>query len=128
MQALRELVERRDEPVTMLGLQCVALVRANARADFRSAGVPQPGPAVDADLAAAHPVRGTIDHVLCTAPLLITRRDVGPDVGSGHRPGLVELRWMPKAGPENTCLCRFRDSLSRCAARTVTRSVGICHQ
>jgi endonuclease/exonuclease/phosphatase (EEP) superfamily protein YafD len=27
-----------------------------------------------------------IDHALCTAPLVITRRSVGPDVGSDHRP------------------------------------------
>jgi hypothetical protein len=83
---------------------------------------------VDADLTAAHPIPGAHRPWLCTAPALITRRDVGPDAGSDTLPGLVELRWMPKAGPENTCLCRFRDSLSRCAARTVTRSVGICHQ
>jgi endonuclease/exonuclease/phosphatase (EEP) superfamily protein YafD len=34
-----------------------------------------------------------IDHALCTAPLVITRRQVGPDVGSDHRPLLLEVGW-----------------------------------
>jgi endonuclease/exonuclease/phosphatase (EEP) superfamily protein YafD len=34
-----------------------------------------------------------IDHALVTAPLLITQRDVGPDVGSDHRSLEVVARW-----------------------------------
>lgn len=34
-----------------------------------------------------------IDHALCTAPLVITRRQVGPDVGSDHRPLTLTVGW-----------------------------------
>lgn len=34
-----------------------------------------------------------IDHALCTAPLVITRRAVGPDVGSDHRPIVLNVGW-----------------------------------
>lgn len=34
-----------------------------------------------------------IDHVLGTAPLIITQRSTGPDVGSDHRPVVAELGW-----------------------------------
>jgi endonuclease/exonuclease/phosphatase (EEP) superfamily protein YafD len=34
-----------------------------------------------------------IDHVLCTPPLVITRRDIGPDVGSDHRPLQITVSW-----------------------------------
>ncbi len=34
-----------------------------------------------------------IDHALCTAPLVITRRAVGPDVGSDHRPIVLDIGW-----------------------------------
>ncbi len=34
-----------------------------------------------------------IDHILCTSSLIITRRQIGPDVGSDHRPQLVEVHW-----------------------------------
>jgi endonuclease/exonuclease/phosphatase (EEP) superfamily protein YafD len=34
-----------------------------------------------------------IDHALATPPLVITRRTVGPDVGSDHRPISVSVAW-----------------------------------
>jgi endonuclease/exonuclease/phosphatase (EEP) superfamily protein YafD len=34
-----------------------------------------------------------IDHALCTAPLVITERSVGPDVGSDHRSLRVSIGW-----------------------------------
>lgn len=34
-----------------------------------------------------------IDHVLCTPPLTITGHDVGPDVGSDHRPVVARVDW-----------------------------------
>jgi endonuclease/exonuclease/phosphatase (EEP) superfamily protein YafD len=34
-----------------------------------------------------------IDHALGTAPLVITRRMVGPDLGSDHRPLVVSVGW-----------------------------------
>lgn len=38
-----------------------------------------------------------IDHALCTPPLNIARRDIGPDVGSDHRPQLLEIGWATTA-------------------------------
>jgi len=35
-----------------------------------------------------------IDHAMCTAPLVITRRKVGADVGSDHRPIVADIAWM----------------------------------
>jgi len=43
------------------------------------------------------PVAVPIDHALCTAELVVTRREVGPDLGSDHRPMLFELRWAAGA-------------------------------
>jgi endonuclease/exonuclease/phosphatase (EEP) superfamily protein YafD len=34
-----------------------------------------------------------IDHALCTAPLMIMRRSVGPDVGSDHRSLSISVSW-----------------------------------
>lgn len=36
-----------------------------------------------------------IDHALVTMPLAVTRRLVGPDVGSDHRSLLIEAGWVP---------------------------------
>jgi len=36
-----------------------------------------------------------IDHALATPPLVIARRRIGPDVGSDHRPQLLEVGWKP---------------------------------
>ena len=34
-----------------------------------------------------------IDHALCTPPLLFQSRNIGPDLGSDHRPQVMELGW-----------------------------------
>jgi endonuclease/exonuclease/phosphatase (EEP) superfamily protein YafD len=34
-----------------------------------------------------------IDLALCTAPLVIAKREIGPDVGSDHRGQLIEVGW-----------------------------------
>ena len=34
-----------------------------------------------------------IDHALCTSSLIITHRQIGPDVGSDHRPQWVDVHW-----------------------------------
>jgi endonuclease/exonuclease/phosphatase (EEP) superfamily protein YafD len=39
------------------------------------------------------PVAVPIDHALASAPLVITQRAVGPDVGSDHRPIAVTVGW-----------------------------------
>jgi endonuclease/exonuclease/phosphatase (EEP) superfamily protein YafD len=38
-----------------------------------------------------------IDHALCTPPLVITKREIGPNLGSDHQPQLVEVGFiLPK--------------------------------
>ena len=39
------------------------------------------------------PVAVSIDHALATPPLVVLRREVGPDVGSDHRPVTVDVGW-----------------------------------
>jgi endonuclease/exonuclease/phosphatase (EEP) superfamily protein YafD len=46
---------------------------------------------------ARSPVALPIDHALCTAPLVITQRSVGPDLGSDHRPMLYTFGWALRA-------------------------------
>ncbi|MEN3943806.1 endonuclease/exonuclease/phosphatase family protein [Prosthecobacter sp. SYSU 5D2] len=36
-----------------------------------------------------------IDHALCTPPLVIPGRRIGPEVGSDHRPQELEVGWQP---------------------------------
>ena len=95
LDALGDLVAQRDEPVVVLGdfnaTPWSAPMRAltAGRLGFRS---------VDAPWTPTWMVRTPfaipIDHVLCTAPLVIVSRSVGPEVGSDHRPVQVELRWL----------------------------------
>jgi endonuclease/exonuclease/phosphatase (EEP) superfamily protein YafD len=40
-----------------------------------------------------------IDHVLATAPLVVSQRAVGPDVGSDHRPLEIALGWAISTRP-----------------------------
>jgi endonuclease/exonuclease/phosphatase (EEP) superfamily protein YafD len=40
-----------------------------------------------------HPLCLAIDHTLCTEELFIESREIGPDLGSDHRPQVVVLRW-----------------------------------
>ncbi len=35
-----------------------------------------------------------IDHALVTPPLVVARRQIGPDVGSDHRPQLLDIGWQ----------------------------------
>lgn len=43
------------------------------------------------------PVAIPIDHALCTPPLTIQSRQIGPDLGSDHRPQVLEIRWKDGA-------------------------------
>ncbi len=43
---------------------------------------------------ARSPLAIPIDHALAAPPLAVIRRDVGPDVGSDHRPIVVDVGWL----------------------------------
>jgi len=95
LNALGELVVQRGEPVVVLGdfnaTPWSAPMRAltAGRLGFRSLDAPW-----TPTWMVRTPFAIPIDHVLCTAPLVIVSRNVGPDVGSDHRPVQVELRWL----------------------------------
>jgi endonuclease/exonuclease/phosphatase (EEP) superfamily protein YafD len=40
------------------------------------------------------PLAIPIDHALTTKSLIITERQIGPDVGSDHRPQIIDLGWV----------------------------------
>lgn len=98
LQALHALVEQGSEPVLVLGdfnaTPWSAPMRGltSGRLGYRSHDPPWTPTWMPRT-----PFAIPIDHVLATAPLLVARRDVGPDVGSDHRPVLVELRWILSA-------------------------------
>lgn len=99
LQALGQLVARTEEPVVVLGdfnaTPWSAPMRAltAGRLGYRSHNAPW-----TPTWMVRTPFAIPIDHVLCTAPLVIIRRSVGPDVGSDHRPVQVELRWLSSQG------------------------------
>ncbi|MBB5040407.1 endonuclease/exonuclease/phosphatase family protein [Prosthecobacter dejongeii] len=66
------------------------LIRQGNELDFRS-----PAPAWTPTWQVGTPVAVPIDHALCTPPLVIVGRKIGPDVGSDHRPQELEVGWLP---------------------------------
>ncbi len=85
-----------DVPVLLIGdlnatpwSRGFRLLRNGTSLDFHS---PDPAwtPTWNALVAFAIP----IDHALTTPPLEVTRRQIGPDVGSDHRPQLLEIAWQ----------------------------------
>ena len=53
--------------------------------------LPSPGFQWSPTWLARSPLAIPIDHALATAPLVVLSRKVGPDVGSDHRPIVVEI-------------------------------------
>ncbi len=91
---LADHVQHLDEPVLVVGdmnatpwSAGLRMARAG-RLGFRSLDAPW-APTWHARSPLAIP----IDHALCTAPLVVSRRSVGPDVGSDHRPLDVTIGW-----------------------------------
>jgi len=41
------------------------------------------------------PLAIAIDHALTSKSLVITAREIGPGVGSDHRPQIIDLGWVP---------------------------------
>jgi endonuclease/exonuclease/phosphatase (EEP) superfamily protein YafD len=56
------------------------------------------------------PLAIPIDHVLCTAPLVVETRQIGPDLGSDHRSVLVDLRWADISSESKSGKPELRDS------------------
>jgi endonuclease/exonuclease/phosphatase (EEP) superfamily protein YafD len=63
-------------------------LRSLGSLDFRATSPPwQPTWRVNSVLAIP------IDHVLCTPPLVIVKREIGSDVGSDHRAQIIDVGW-----------------------------------
>lgn len=84
-----------DMPVLLVGdfnatpwSQGIGILRERGQLDFR-----QPGPAWWPTWSVGKPFMLPIDLALCSAPLVISERSIGPDLGSDHRPQVLTLKW-----------------------------------
>lgn len=87
--------QHRDTPILLVGdfnatpwSQGIGLLRERGQLDFR-----QPGPAWWPTWNVGKLVMLPIDLAFCSAPLLISDRSIGPDLGSDHRPQVLTLKW-----------------------------------
>lgn len=97
-QQLRQLVDRiagQSDPVLVLGdlnatpwSAGMRIVQQGGRLGYRSLEAPWT-PTWRSGSIFAIP----IDHILCTTPLVLENRTVGPDVGSDHRSVRADVRW-----------------------------------
>jgi endonuclease/exonuclease/phosphatase (EEP) superfamily protein YafD len=102
LQLLADHVSKLQDPVLLVGdlnttpWSAAMRIITSGKLSFRSLEPPwQP------TWQMLSPVAVPIDHALASAPLVITRRSVGPDVGSDHRPIDVTVGWageVPAAG------------------------------
>lgn len=97
LRGLAEMVKKLDEPVILVGdlnstpwSHGMRLLRAGTALDYRC-----PDPAWMPTWRVGTPFAIPIDHALCTPPLVISTRKIGPDVGSDHRPQELEVGWYP---------------------------------
>jgi endonuclease/exonuclease/phosphatase (EEP) superfamily protein YafD len=94
LQQLAAHVEQLREPVLLIGdlnatpWSAGMRIITSGRLGFRSLAAPW-----EPTWRARWPVAVPIDHALVTAPLVITRRSVGPEVGSDHRPIDITVGW-----------------------------------
>jgi len=95
LSKLATIARRSAEPVLLLGDLNATPWSAGMRALTGGSGLLLPSarftwqPSWMADTPLAIP----IDHALATAPLVVLRREIGPDVGSDHRPIIAEVGW-----------------------------------
>lgn len=90
-----EIVKNAEVPVLVIGdlnstpwSYGMRLITAGNKLGFRS-----PAPAWTPTWQAGTVFAIPIDHALCTPPLVIASREIGPDVGSDHRPQELEIGW-----------------------------------
>lgn len=96
LEAIGRFVAQRKAPALVVGdfnaapwSRAMKALKSHAALDFRTSGVVwQP------TWMLGSPLMLPLDHALCTPPLLIERRDLGPDLGSDHRSQELHLRWQ----------------------------------
>ena len=96
LQGAATLVASLNMPVLLIGdlnatpwSQGLRLLRDGSTLDYRSADA-----AWTPTWNARTPFAIPIDHALVTPPLVVASRHIGPDVGSDHRPQVVEIGWQ----------------------------------
>lgn len=95
LRGIAEKVRQTELPVLVMGdlnstpwSQGMRLLRAGNSLAYRCP-TPAWAPTWQPETLLALP----IDHALCTPPLFIANRNIGPDVGSDHRPQELEVIW-----------------------------------
>ena len=96
LQGAATLVASLTIPVLLIGdlnatpwSQGIRLLKDGSNLDFRS-----PDAAWTPSWNARTPFAIPIDHALVTPPLVVASRHIGPDVGSDHRPQVLDLGWQ----------------------------------
>jgi endonuclease/exonuclease/phosphatase (EEP) superfamily protein YafD len=69
--------------------RAIQALKRGVPVDFRT-----PEPAWKPTWMANSPLMLPLDHALCTPPLVIEQRTIGPNLGSDHRPQELLLRWQ----------------------------------
>ena len=97
LQGAATLVASMKIPVLLIGdlnatpwSQGLRLLRDGSNLDYRS-----PDAAWTPTWNARTPFAIPLDHALVTPPLVVASRHIGPDVGSDHRPQILEIGWQP---------------------------------
>ena len=96
LQGAADVVASMKIPVLLIGdlnatpwSQGLRLLKHGSKLDFRS-----PDAAWTPTWNARTPFAIPIDQALVTPPLVVASRHIGPDVGSDHRPQVIELGWQ----------------------------------
>ena len=96
LQGAAAVVSSMKIPVLLIGdlnatpwSQGMRLLKGGSKLDYRS-----PDAAWTPTWNARTPFAIPLDHALVTPPLVVASRHIGPDVGSDHRPQVVDIGWQ----------------------------------
>lgn len=95
LSKVAEMATRSREPVLLIGDLNATPWSAGMRVLTRQSALRLPPAKFQREPSwmVTSPLAIPIDHALATLPLVVLRRDVGPDVGSDHVPIIAELGW-----------------------------------
>lgn len=95
LRELQILASKSDSPVLIVGDLNATPWSAGMRVLSRDGTLRLPAPSMtwQPTWMVGTPLAIPIDHALASGPLVLLQREVGPDVGSDHRPIIVEVGW-----------------------------------